>query len=372
MHIYLVDLLTCHHVSTPRSYALSFQSTAETFKFTSATMSTAQKPNKAATRDPNAPKRNKSAYLLYQCAMREQFREANPGMSFGQLAKYTSAMYAEMPPADKEGWQVRAAADKERYLNELSLYVPPPGYDARGDAIVPVRRGGGKRNNRDQNAPKRNMSAYLLYQNAMREQFKIDNPGMTFGQLSKYTSHMYRSLTTEEKNMWESRAAQDKVRYDTEMAAYVPPPGFDASGNLLEAYQNKRGRKKNRDPNAPKRAKGSYVFFTQVMRPKVMEEFPDIKFVDLGTIMGERWRALAPEERKEFQDLAEEDKERFNKEVAEYNANKQAIEATRLAQEEAEEAEKAAAAAVHHEHAYTEYDYGLPHDDTHDPTPYYG
>ena len=128
-------------------------------------------------------------------------------MSFGQLAKYTSAMYSEMPAADKEHWQQQAAIDKERYLNELSHYVPPPGFDARGDAIVPVKRGG-KRNNRDQNAPKRNMSAYLLYQNAMREQFKLDNPGMTFGQLSKYTSHMYRTLTTEEKNMWESRAAQ--------------------------------------------------------------------------------------------------------------------------------------------------------------------
>lgn len=339
-------------------------------------MSTAQKQSKAATRDPNAPKRNKSAYLLYQCAMREQFREQNPGMTFGQLAKYTSAMYSEMPAADKESWQERADADKERYLNELSHYVPPPGFDARGDAIVPVRKGGGKRNNRDQNAPKRNMSAYLLYQNAMREQFKLDNPGMTFGQLSKYTSHMYRSLTTEEKNMWESRAAQDKVRYDTEMAAYVPPPGYDASGNLLEAYQNKRGRKKNRDPNATKRAKGSYVFFTQVMRPQVVKEYPEARFVDLGTIMGERWRALPPEEKKEYEDLAREDKARFDKEMAEYNANKQAIEATRLAQEEAEEAEKeaahAAAAAVHHEHAYTDYDYGLPHDETHDPTPYYG
>ena len=170
-------------------------------------MSSTQKQSKSATRDPNAPKRNKSAYLLYQCAMREQFREQNPGMSFGQLAKYTSAMYSEMPAADKEHWQNQAAEDKNRYLDELSQYVPPPGFDARGDAIVPAKRGG-KRNNRDQNAPKRNMSAYLLYQNAMREQFKLDNPGMTFGQLSKYTSHMYRTLTTEEKNMWESRAAQ--------------------------------------------------------------------------------------------------------------------------------------------------------------------
>jgi hypothetical protein len=38
---------------------------------------------------------------------------------------------------------------------------------------------------RDTGAPKRNLSAYLLYQNAMRDQFKALNPGMTFGQLSK-------------------------------------------------------------------------------------------------------------------------------------------------------------------------------------------
>jgi len=47
---------------------------------------------------------------------------------------------------------------------------------------------------RDASAPKRNMSAYLLYQNAMREQFKALNPGMTFGQLAKYTSAMVRLI----------------------------------------------------------------------------------------------------------------------------------------------------------------------------------
>jgi hypothetical protein len=52
---------------------------------------------KKAPRDPAAPKRNQSAYLLYQNAMREQFKALNPSMTFGQLAKYTSAMYQEMP-----------------------------------------------------------------------------------------------------------------------------------------------------------------------------------------------------------------------------------------------------------------------------------
>ena len=137
-------------------------------------------PSKAK-RDPNAPKRNLSAYLLYQNAMRDQFRALNPGMTFGQLSKYTSAMYAEMPPAEKEVWVARAEADKERYLIELAAYHPSPGYDEKGDAIDlnPMVGGSGSSNRsrsgkaqRDVNAPKRNMSAYLLYQNAMRDQFK--------------------------------------------------------------------------------------------------------------------------------------------------------------------------------------------------------
>eukprot|EP00957_Ditylum_brightwellii_P004061 308543-Ditylum_brightwellii.AAC.1 len=63
-------------------------------------------------RDPRAPKRNMSAYLLYQNAMRETFKAQNPGMTFGQLAKYTSAMYAEMAQNEKDAWHARAEADK--------------------------------------------------------------------------------------------------------------------------------------------------------------------------------------------------------------------------------------------------------------------
>lgn len=86
-----------------------------------------------------------------------------------------------MPPAEKEAWVARGEADKARYLNELAMYVPPAGYDAKGDAIITQQTTKSRKGKpeRDPNAPKRNMSAYLLYQNAMREQFKRENPGMT-------------------------------------------------------------------------------------------------------------------------------------------------------------------------------------------------
>jgi len=234
----------------------------------------------------------------------------------------------ELSPSEKEAWVARAEADKARYLHELASYAPPPGYDPKGDAIVspmytkPGRKG---KPEKDANAPKRNLSAYLLYQNAMRDQFKRENPGMTFGQLAKYTSHMYKNLTPEEKATWDSRSAQDKARFDAEMAVYVPPPGHDARGVLIvDAAPKKRTKRGPKDPAAPKRASGAYVFFTNEMRPQVLKEYPGIRFVELGRVLGERWRALTPEQKKKFENMAADDKVRFQMEMQQYTANQAA------------------------------------------------
>lgn len=140
---------------------------------------------------------------------------------------------------------------------------------------------------------------------------------------------MYRSLTPQEKAQWEARSIQDKARFDDEMSRYVPPPGFDAQGILIDTHtstsfstsQTKK-TKKPRDPHAPKRARGSYVFFTNHIRPIIMKEKPDTKFVELGAIMGERWRNISPEEKQKFEALANEDRNRFNREMEEYNTKK--------------------------------------------------
>merc|ERR1712232_1046638 len=246
-----------------------------------------------------------------------------------------------MPPAEKQAWVARAEADKQRYLTELASYVPPPGYDAKGDAMSgPFSAKSVKRpssaNVKDVNAPKRNMSAYLLYQNAMRDQFKRENPGMTFGQLAKYTSHMYRNLTPEEKATWVARSQQDKARYDAELASYVPPPGHDARGVLIEDHRpRKRNKRGPKDPAAPKRPSGAYVFFTNDMRPKVLQEYPGIKFVELGKVLGERWRSLTPEQKKRYEDLAAEDKVRFHLEMQKYTGHLNQMEAQAQAQAQA-------------------------------------
>jgi len=108
------------------------------------------------------------------------------------------------------------------------------------------------------------------------------------------------------------QAEDDKKRYDEEIAQYIPPPGHDARENVM-AENGAAGpkRRTKRGPNAPKRASGAYVFFTNEMRPIVMEQHPGIKFVDMGRILGERWRALTPEEKTKYEAQSGEDKMRL-------------------------------------------------------------
>lgn len=289
----------------------------------------AQKMHKTE-RDPGAPKRNLSAYLLYQNAMREQFKAQNPDMSFGQLSKYTSAMYAQLSPEEKAAWQARAEADKARYKHELANYNPPPGYDRHGDQLpmvphVPKGRGG-----KDAAAPKKNLSAYLLYQNAMRNKFTQENPGMSFGELSKYTSQMYNSLSVEEKNQWKYLAQQDKARYEAELAHYANPHMYHpaaAAPMMHQVVPPSTGKKQKavRDPSLPKKSKGPYLVFAEEERPKIKSQFPDIKFTQMGAILGERWRALSKEEKERYEILAKNDKDRYSNELENYKRQQSVV-----------------------------------------------
>lgn len=125
------------------------------------------------SRDPNAPKRNKSAYIIFQNEQRDYFKSLNPGLSFGELSKMTSAVYQTLNHEQKEELQRKAELDKQRYLNEMLVYTPSPGYDHMGNIITTYPPTSTKKSSkaRDPVAPKRNLSAYLLYQNAVSSFF---------------------------------------------------------------------------------------------------------------------------------------------------------------------------------------------------------
>ncbi len=91
-------------------------------------------------------------------------------------------------------------------------YVPPDDLD--DDA------GGKKKKKKDPNAPKRNMSAYFLYSNAVRETVRTENPDASFGDIAKIISAQYKELPEKELAIYKRKAEEDKERYQREMKVY--------------------------------------------------------------------------------------------------------------------------------------------------------
>tara|TARA_B100000524_G_C23498915_1_gene316208 strand:+ start:59 stop:334 length:276 start_codon:yes stop_codon:yes gene_type:complete len=77
---------------------------------------------KRAKKDPNAPKRPMSSYMIWMNASRGRIKEENPTAEIKDIARLAGAEWAKMGPPDKAEWEDKAKADKARYEKEMAKY----------------------------------------------------------------------------------------------------------------------------------------------------------------------------------------------------------------------------------------------------------
>jgi len=82
---------------------------------------------------------------------------------------------------------------------------------------------------KDPNAPKKALTAYILFSNAKRAEVKKANPDIKFGDVAKEISSMWKSASSSEKAKYEKAAEADKVRYSKEAANYKGGAGAPAA-----------------------------------------------------------------------------------------------------------------------------------------------
>lgn len=82
---------------------------------------------KRSKKDPNAPKRNMSAYFLYSIEARPRIKEENPSAEFGEIARLISAKFKALKPDERKIWDDKAAADKVRYQAAMEAYKSAQG-----------------------------------------------------------------------------------------------------------------------------------------------------------------------------------------------------------------------------------------------------
>jgi hypothetical protein len=267
------------------------------------------KPRKA--KDPNAPKRPRSAYILFSNDKRTEVREANPDMKMPDVAKELGNMWKTLNDRKKQPYLDRAAEDKKRYEAEMAKYGPA----------------------KKPKGPKRAMTSYFFFCHDKRAEVKEANPEMKITEIAKELGRMWKEDFADEKSRkkWVKAAEKDKERYAEENAAWVAEHPEEAAASVpkkkgtksaksaksADADEDSKGADEDKDakeettePTLKKRRskKGNaepiqasgMVIFMQKTRPEIEEENPDWDTKQVIAEMKKRWSALSPEEREEY------------------------------------------------------------------------
>ncbi|XP_041930341.1 FACT complex subunit SSRP1a isoform X2 [Alosa sapidissima] len=108
---------------------------------------------------------------------------------------------------------------------------------------------------KDAGAPKRPMSAYMLWLNASRERIKSENPGISVTEISKKAGEMWKQIGKDKKEEWDKKAEEAKRQYEKAMKEYKESGGGGsggASSSSKKEPKKKAGKSNDKKKSAEK------------------------------------------------------------------------------------------------------------------------
>ncbi|KAG2464700.1 SSRP1 protein, partial [Polypterus senegalus] len=127
---------------------------------------------------------------------------------------------------------------------------------------------------KDPGAPKRPMSAYMLWLNANREKIKSDFPGISVTEISKKAGEMWKGMSKEKKEEWDRKAEEAKKDYEKAMKDYK-----ESGGGSAPASSKKESKKQSKGKGDNKKAKPPSKSPVKVPTPVGNESFKSKEFV---------------------------------------------------------------------------------------------
>lgn len=150
------------------------------------------------------------------------------------------------------------------------------------------------------NKPKGKMTAYAFFVQICRDEHKRKHPDeqVSLNEFTKKCSERWKTMTEKEKRRFNQMADADKKLFKEEL-------------------------KRTRDHNAPKKPMSAFFWFCEVARPKIQEIRKDqgkekLGLTELSKELGKQWTRQTEETKAAFQILVDKDKDRYRKELREY------------------------------------------------------
>ena len=244
------------------------------------------KIEKNKNKDPNAPKRGKSAYLFFCTANRDKVvKDMGKDAKATEITKELGVRWNKLkddPKRKKEldVFEKNATADKVRYQKEMETYVPPP------TLVKKVRTG-----------PKRGKSAYLFFCTANREKVVKDmGNDAKATEITKELGKRWAKLKqTKKTKEFDDLAAKDKARYfkeKSEMSSEDAPAEVEAE---VEAEPEA-------EPVETKKLSG-YQLFCSEKREEYRKKHPSAKPSAVNKLLSTAWKGLSAEEQSVYKNV---------------------------------------------------------------------
>jgi len=167
-----------------------------------------------AEKDPNAPRKRRSAYIFYCSANREEVKRENPDLPATEITTKLAEMWNTLPDDQKVPFVKMSEQDKERYETERSSYVPSEPSESSKDT---KKRGKKER----KEGPKKALAAYMFFCQHARPTVKEECPELKGKDITVELGRRWNELTDEQKAPFVAKHEADKARYEREKASGV-------------------------------------------------------------------------------------------------------------------------------------------------------
>merc|ERR1719384_1167414 len=187
--------------------------------------------------------------------MRPGVMKDNSGATVAQIGKMLGKMWKNVSEDDRAPFEKKAAAAKASYTTKREKYEKSAGYKRHQMKMLAWKIHETKKPfKKDENAPKRALSAYMLYAASVRSKILKENPDMEVTEVMKEQSVWWKALSDKEREPWANKAAAEKKKYQAKVERYMKTADYRNYVTARDEYKKEMLEKRNKLMGVKKRA----------------------------------------------------------------------------------------------------------------------
>jgi len=197
--------------------------------------------------DANAPKKPLSAYFQWAAVSRAKVVEECPEGNLPEITKKLGAMWRELPKDQKSEWEEKSKKQQSVYLNLLAAYKMTSDHSEFekswnewqiNETCKPFKK--------DENAPKKSLSAYMIFATDKRPEIADKNPDSKQAEIMKIIGAAWSELNEKQKLPYEKRAKEASKKFAEDKEAYLQTETFKKYVEEKKEYELRMKAKRER------------------------------------------------------------------------------------------------------------------------------